>query len=138
MKHIVLGYDATPAAEHALERTAEFAKAFGAKVTVASIARPLTTAAGRGMGPIDPTDPTSLHEQEVAEAKKRLAELGIEVDTVVGIGDPGEVIAHLAEERRADLVVVGSRGGGRVRHVFAGSVSDAVRHKASCDVLVVR
>jgi len=137
MKHIMLGYDATPAADHALERTAEFAQMFGAKVTVASIARPLLPA-GKGVGPIDPVDPPSLHEQEAAEAQKRLAELGVEADTVVGIGDPGKVIAHLAEQRHADLIVVGSHRGPGLRRVFTGSVGDAVRHKASCDVLAVR
>ena len=137
MKHIVLGYDATPAADHALERTAELAKAFGAKVTVASVARTLVPA-GKGMGPIDPVDPPSLHEQEASEAKKRLAELGVEADTVVGIGDPGQVIAHLAAKRHADLVIVGSHARHGLRRVITGSVSDDVRHKASCDVLAVR
>ena len=133
MKRIILGYDATPAADHALERAAEFATAFGATVTVASIARPLTTSAGRGIAPIDPIDPPSLHRQEAEEARKRLEALGVDTETVVGFGEPGDVIARLANECHADLVVVGGR-----RHIIPGSVSDRVSRKAGCDVLVVR
>ncbi len=137
MKHIVLGYDATPAADRALVRTAELAKAFGAKVTVTSVARVLTPA-GRGIGPIDPVDPPSLHAQEVATAKAKLAELGVEADSVTGIGDPARVIVEVAEERQADLVVVGTRSAGLFGRLFTGSVSDEVHHEAPCDVLVVR
>ncbi|HZO49618.1 MAG TPA: universal stress protein [Gaiellaceae bacterium] len=137
MKHIVLGYDATPASERALERTAELAKAFGAKVTVTSVARVLMPA-GRGVGPIDPVDPPELHAQELAAAKKKLAELGVEADTVTGVGDPARVIVEIADERQADLVVVGTRSAGLFGRLFAGSVSDEVHHEAPCDVLVVR
>jgi nucleotide-binding universal stress UspA family protein len=137
MKHIVLAYDATPAAERALERTAELAKAFGAKVTVVSVARALIPAA-RGIGPVDPVDPPSLHAEELANARKKLADLGVEADSVTGLGDPGRVIVDTAEEQQADLVVVGTRSAGVFGRLFEGSVSDEVHHEAPCDVLVVR
>jgi len=38
MKTIVLGYDESDPAKHALERAAELAKLFGAKVIVTSVA----------------------------------------------------------------------------------------------------
>ena len=138
MKRIILGYDATPAADHALERTAEFARAFGATVTVASVARALTTSAGRGIGPVDPVDPPSLHRQEADEAKDRLGARGIEAEAVVGLGDPGDLIARLANERHADLVILGGRPGGQLRDLLGGSVSERVARKATCDVRGVR
>ena len=53
-------------------------------------------------------------------------------------GGPVEEIVLLAEKLRADLVVVGRRGLGRVTRLIAGSVSEGVVHRASFPVLIVR
>ncbi len=53
----------------------------------------------------------------------------------------GEVdleIVGLAEEIRAGLIVMGSRGLGGIRRALMGSVSDSVVRHAHCPVLVVR
>ena len=49
-----------------------------------------------------------------------------------------EQIVNLAEEIRAGLIVVGSRGLGGMRRTLMGSVSDSVVRHAHCPVLVVR
>jgi nucleotide-binding universal stress UspA family protein len=54
------------------------------------------------------------------------------------MGWPGREIARLAEEIGASVIVVGSRGRGRLRCALTGSVSDTVVRNASCPVLVVR
>lgn len=137
MKKIVVGYDASPEADRALERTAEVAKAFHADVVVTSVA-PVFHGVGRGIGGIDPVDPPELHREELAHAKKRLLELGVEPQTVDGIGEPGRTIVRVAEQNDADLIVVGSHTTGSVDRLLYGSVSDTVKHHAPCDVLVVR
>jgi nucleotide-binding universal stress UspA family protein len=53
-------------------------------------------------------------------------------------GRTQEVIADLAEEIGADLVVVGSRGMGTLKSLVVGSVSEGVVQLASCPVLVMR
>ncbi len=134
MKHIIVGYDETPAADHALERAAELAKAFESKVTVASIAPVLH---GRGVGPIDPVDPPARHELQLRHAKAKLAELGIDAETVNGLGDPARALVTLADERKADMIVVGTRELRGLERLLLGSVSESVEHKAHCDVLIV-
>ncbi len=134
MKHIIVGYDETPAADHALERAAELAKKFEAKVTVASIAPVLH---GRGVGPIDPVDPPARRELQLRHAKDKLAELGIQAETVNGLGDPARALVTIAEEREADMIVVGTRELHGFERLFMGSVSESVEHKAHCDVLIV-
>jgi nucleotide-binding universal stress UspA family protein len=47
-------------------------------------------------------------------------------------------IVALAEDIRAGLIVMGSRGHGGVRRALMGSVSDSVVRHAHCPVLVVR
>ena len=92
------------------------------------------------MGPIDPVDPPSLHREEAAAAKSRLEALGVNAETVVGFGEPGDLIARVASERHADLVVVGGRQGRQLQlhRLFTGGVSAQVSQRADCDVLVVR
>lgn len=76
------------------------------------------------------------HAREVAE---RLAcELGAELTTITveeGEGDPAEVLVE--RSRDLDLLVIGSRGYGPVRHALVGNVSWAVIRSASCPVLVI-
>jgi nucleotide-binding universal stress UspA family protein len=53
-------------------------------------------------------------------------------------GIPDTAIIDLAEELRAGLIVMGSRGLGGVRRALLGSISDSVVRHAPCPVLVVR
>lgn len=138
MKTIVVGYDETEPAKRALERAAELAVAFDAKVIVTSVAQALVgAAAGRGIGPIDPVDPPELHRLELRHAAKFLGERGVKAEYAVALGDPATKILDLAESRGADLIVVGTRELGLLERLLDPSVSGAVHHKAHCDVLVV-
>jgi nucleotide-binding universal stress UspA family protein len=49
-----------------------------------------------------------------------------------------EEIVELAEEIDAGLIVMGSRGHGRLKRALLGSVSDAVVRHAHCPVTIVR
>ena len=54
------------------------------------------------------------------------------------MGVVAEEIVGLADELDAGLIVVGSRGLGRIRRTLAGSVSESVFRHAHCPVMVVR
>ena len=136
MKTIVLGYDETPAADNALERAAELAKAFGSSVIVTSVAH-IAPSGPRGGGGIDPTDSPDEHREQLTHAKSMLSERGIEAESVAAIDDPAKAIAELADARNADLIVVGSRELGFFERMLGQSVSEGVAHKAHCDVLIV-
>jgi nucleotide-binding universal stress UspA family protein len=60
------------------------------------------------------------------------------IATEFGVGDPAVEIVAAAKNRRADLVVVGSRGHGRVAGLLLGSVAQKVITLAPCPVTVVR
>ena len=53
-------------------------------------------------------------------------------------GRADEEIIEVAEEIGAGLIVMGSRGYGRLRRTLLGSVSDAVVRHAHCPVTIVR
>ena len=136
MDTIVIGYDATPAAERALDRGATFAKAFGSKLIVSSVA-PLLTPGPKGVGGPDPADPPELHQAQLEHARERLVEQGLEAEYVNGFGDPAKKIAALADERGADLIIVGTRELSFVQRMLGGSVSSSTAHRAHRDVLIV-
>jgi nucleotide-binding universal stress UspA family protein len=76
------------------------------------------------------------HARDVAEALAR--ELGAELTTITvgeGEGDPADVLVE--RSRELDLLVVGSRGYGPIRHALVGNVSWGVLRKAATPVLVV-
>jgi nucleotide-binding universal stress UspA family protein len=121
-----------------LERAAEIAKAFGATVIVTSVA-PLLHSSPRSaaVGPADPADNLAHHEEELAAAKSFLDAQGVEAELVPAIGEPAAAIVMLAEERDADLVVVGTREVGVIQRVLGQSVSQEVARRIHRDVLIV-
>lgn len=136
MKKIVLGYDDTDASKRALERAAQLTKAFGSELVVISVA-PLAPGVGRSSGPLDSTDPPEKHAEELAQAKEYLDGEGITAEFAPAVGYPADTIVELAQERGADLIVVGTREPSFLQRVLGQSVSDSVSHKAHCDVLIV-
>jgi nucleotide-binding universal stress UspA family protein len=54
------------------------------------------------------------------------------------MGGAAEEVIDLSEELETGLIVLGSRGRGRIRRALMGSVSDSVVRHAHCPVLVVR
>ncbi|XP_071908568.1 uncharacterized protein [Coffea arabica] len=62
----------------------------------------------------------------------------IKAETLILEGDPKDRICEAAEELHVDLVVVGSRGLGKIKRAFLGSVSDYCAHHVRCPVLIVK
>jgi len=137
MKTIVVGYDATEPAKRALERAAQLAETFGAKLIVTSVA-PVALPAVRGTyGAVDPTDTPEQHHEELVEAHGYLRGRAIEAEYQPAIGEPADTIVEVAELRDADLIVVGTREPNLIQRLLGQSVSEAVSRQARCDVLIV-
>ena len=85
--------------------------------------------------------PALRDEQE--EAGARLLEgiaaaMGLDqAEQRVVVGIPPERLADLADDEDAELIVVGSRGRGRFKAAFLGSVSNSLVGVARCPVLIV-
>ncbi len=69
-----------------------------------------------------------------AEAKKE----GIEAQTHPVEGDAAEAILSVAEQTKADLIVVGNKGMAGARRFLLGSVPNKVAHHTPCSVIIVR
>lgn len=51
---------------------------------------------------------------------------------------PGELIVKVAKEKKANSIVMGTRGLGTIRRTLLGSASEYVVHHSHCPVTVVR
>ena len=73
--------------------------------------------------------------QDARERAKAAGAHDIEEQAIVGA--PVNALLHLAEEVKADLLVVGNLGVGTVAGRLLGSVPDTVARKAKVDILIV-
>ena len=85
-------------------------------------------------------DAAQLMGEVGARIRQQVDELpdDISVTSIVVAGHPAEVILERLDEGRHDLLVMGTRGLGRVGGALLGSVSQKVLQRARVPVLVVR
>jgi len=133
MKKILLAYDGGEPARHALDTAAELALKFGASLSVVSVV-PVHS----GRAPVDPWDDSTVHAQELVEARRLLQEKGVEADLMEPAGDPAKTIEHIAAEGGFDTIVLGSRGLSMVGRALQGSVSEHVATHAEATVIITR
>jgi nucleotide-binding universal stress UspA family protein len=137
MQTIVVAFDADEASRVALDRAADLAEAFHARLVVVSVA-PVLLGSGRVPGGIDPTDPPERHAEQVDEATALLAARGAQAEAVVAVGHPEEAIVTAARDQGADLIVIGHHGAGLLGRLFGHGVAEGVVHRAPCDVYVAQ
>jgi nucleotide-binding universal stress UspA family protein len=155
MKPIVVGYDASDAAARVLDRAAELAEALAARLVVVSVSEEPVTATAHileppgamvipgGLTPLaqpEPageTDPRELAQRRLEQARSTLASRSLEADYVAEVGSAPERLLVVADERDAELIVVGRGEHGFLERLIAPPVEEAVARRAERDVLIV-
>jgi nucleotide-binding universal stress UspA family protein len=143
---IVVGTDGSETAKEAVRQAAELAKAVGADVLLVSAYEPVSEARLRHERTVVPEDVSWMVNpredvQAVLDAEaEQLKQSGVkgEVLTFAREGDPADAILDVAEEKNADLIVVGNKGMTGARRFLLGSVPNKVSHHAPCNVMIVR
>lgn len=80
-----------------------------------------------------------LADKILRDAAERAKKKGAkDVRTAMGEGDPATAIIRQAKRRNVHLIVMGTRGLGKVKEVFLGSVSRKVCNLAQANCLTVR
>jgi len=142
---VVVGTDGSESSLRAVDRAGEIAADHGAKLIIATAHLPVPVEKGRYAIP-----PGSTHGEDyrlvgeapfyriLRDARERARKAGatnVEEKSVVGAPIPA--LVQLAEEVRADLLVVGNVGLSSVAGRLLGSVPSEVSRKAKTDVLIV-
>lgn len=142
---ILAPVDGSESAEKSAKVAFELAKSYGAKVTVISVvAAPGFSFTGPAGAPADLTEYYRLGTAEarraVGSALSLAREAGVEAkgEVLEPVSSTVEAIIEYAENEKADLIVMGTRGLGGFRKLLLGSVSSGVLSHAHCSVLIVR
>jgi nucleotide-binding universal stress UspA family protein len=153
---IVVGTDGSESSLRAVERAAAIAAQEQAKLVIASAHLDTSEKGGWSRPPspdrlMDGRAADSLGAGEsyrmhgsasvyaiLQDARERAKAAGAhEIEEQAIVGSPVNALLHLAEEVKADLLVVGNLGVGTVAGRLLGSVPDTVARKAKVDILIV-
>jgi nucleotide-binding universal stress UspA family protein len=139
IKRIVVPIDLSACSLDALEYAVQFAKPFGASITILHAMEPVAYG----------LDFSLSHAKEWKEQRayleKRLTVLvacvqaqGLQVDHVLKPGLPADSIASYVTQQGYDLMIMGTHGRRGISHVLVGSIAGAMLRHAPCPVLTVR
>jgi nucleotide-binding universal stress UspA family protein len=141
---IVVGTDGSQTAGEAVRGAIELARALGASIELVSAYEPVANQRVREEARQAPEDlqwmvnPREDVDATLREAAERVQDAGLGVNTYAREGDPADAILDVAEERDADLVIVGNKGMTGAKRFLLGSVPNKVSHHAPCSVLIIR
>ena len=143
-RSIVVGTDGSETAGEAVRQAVELASATGARVELVSAYEPVSNQRLREESQQVPEDlqwmvnPREDVDATLDAATELAEEAGVQVQKYARQGDPADAILDVAEEVKADLIVVGNKGMTGARRFLLGSVPNKVSHHAPCSVLIIR
>jgi len=138
IKKILVPLDGSKFSIESLHEAILLAKQFGARIT--------------GLCVIPLTPPVAMPELQtpfksymtdgaakfMADATKIASRNGVRFQGKLIYGEASTEIAKFANDKKYDLVVIGSRGRSEIKELFLGSVSSAVVHRSQVPVLVIK
>jgi len=146
IKRILVATDASRAANRAIDLAADIAAKYGSSLDILHVVRQMQLPpellrmarvekiAGREADILE-----FVAQQILSDAKARAKKKGAkEARTTMGSGDPATAIVKYAKRHNVDLIVMGSRGLGKVKEVILGSVSRKVCNLSLVSCLTVR
>jgi nucleotide-binding universal stress UspA family protein len=141
---MVVGTDGSETAQEAVRQATELASRLGAKIHLVSAYEPVPEGRLRDERQQVPDDlqwmvnPREDVTSTLDDGSNAIEDAGIEVETHAREGDPADAILDVAEEQKADLIVVGNKGMTGAKRFLLGSVPNKVSHHAPCSVMIIR
>jgi nucleotide-binding universal stress UspA family protein len=118
----------------------DLARALGASVVVCHAVAPVVDEYGQPALAHTAGATRSLNEADffVARVAEQLQEAGLEVETVVAVGDPPGQIVRTAQRSGAGLIALATRGRDHLDSRLVGSTANAVLHSTRLPCLLTR
>jgi nucleotide-binding universal stress UspA family protein len=136
VKRIVLPVDGSATAEAAARFAEDIARSEGEVVVVLGVVVPITPTTDQAVS-VTAAVREFMTEQVAMEAG-RIRAAGIPAEEIVVEADaPHEGILRVAEDRQADVIVMGTHGRTGLARAVIGSVADKVVRHASVPVVLV-
>ena len=142
IKKIACCVDFSENAHLALQRAAELAEKFQAKLYVIHVLPPVVNPVETEADWVMPEEPKKslilkIEEKMAQEYGSKIAH-DVDSELLVLDGHVSSEIIRFLEENKIDLAVLGSYGASGMGLVLFGSVANRVAHKAPCSVMIVR
>jgi universal stress protein F len=134
---IVVAVDLTPHSEKTAAYAVEFARSFGAAITLVHVFAP------ERITEFTTQEVHESFEEEQRETQRKLRALVDSLregypdcDMEFRIGDPAEEVTKFAGETKADLIITASHHPGFLGRLFGLDQAPRILHRAGCPVLV--
>jgi nucleotide-binding universal stress UspA family protein len=142
---ILAGTDGSATAGTAVSHAVALALELEARLLIVSAYEPVSEPRPAGAQAQVPRDfqwtvgPHADVVELLSQAQAQAERAGVQrVETFARQGDAADAILDVAEEQRADLIVIGNKGMTGAKRFLLGSVPNKVSHHAPCSVLIVR
>jgi len=135
IKRIVVAVDLSPHSERTAAYAADFAKAFGASITLAHV---FDTEPVRTLNANETPAEEERHntERKLGELVEKIRQTHENCDMRFRNGDPAEQITALAQDLGADLIITASHHPRFLSRLFGWDQAPRILHRARCPVLV--
>lgn len=137
-KNILLAVDGSEHALRAARVAGDLTRCLNADLTVVTVFDPVPSYLGDTNLVAFVSNQKMIAENILEEALKEVGELSGKLVKEILEGPVAEAVLRVAEVRGNDLIIMGTRGLGRLAGALLGSQSQKVVSHAKCPVLLVR
>ena len=137
-RHVLVAFDGSKEAELALDHAIAMAQVYRARLALVAVVAPPPLLAWQAPGGM-----RGMHESEQTELEAALRRAADRVPDDMSVttrlldGDPARELLRAARDGDHDVLIMGSRGRGRMSAALLGSVSNRVMHDAQIPVIVI-
>ncbi|MHB1698708.1 MAG: universal stress protein [Acidobacteriaceae bacterium] len=139
-KRVLIAIDESAFAARAADAGMELARSLGAEMAFVSVVDPAIALAAPDSG-LSADQWIAMAQRDAKELLVAFRERAAAKPPALEFLETGKPAARIIEVARiwpADVIVIGTHGGGMVSNMLLGSVAQAVLHHSPCPVLVVR
>jgi len=141
MTTLLVPVDGSPCSDRAVEHASQLARELpAADIHLLNVQPRIFSEPSLVFLPADRLDSYyyAQSEKALASAEKLLRQAGVDFTVHRSVGQPAEEIVAKAQELRADAIVMGTHGHGKLAGMLVGSVALKVLHLSPIPVTLVR
>ena len=136
-KRILIAAENSPSDRAVIDHVQELARLTGARLLIVHVADGW---AARNYYELNLRESEEMRDDRayLDRLRSELTGRGFEVETRLGLGNPADEIARVANEEQVDLIALSTHGHRFVKDLLLGATADRLRHLVQIPVLLVR